>query len=353
MPVYKDEQRNTWYAMFYYVDWTGARRKKKKRGFQKKKEAQEFEREFLKKETMSSDMTFASLVEVYFEDMSKRLRPTTIDNKRNIFNTKLLPSFGKLPINKIQSTHIRKWQAEMMSEGYKPTYLKTINNQLSAIFNFAVRHYGLPKNPCHAAGSMGRKKADEMQIWTLDEFKQFIAVVDKPAIRLAFLILYWSGCRSGELLALYPRDILPDKIIDISKTTTRKGGIDHFYDPKTSKSARKVTIPEFLYDEIQGYISKIWNVQPDDQIFYFQKSTLNKNLDLFAAKAGVKRIRVHDLRHSHASLLIEMGQPILLISERLGHEKVDTTWSTYAHLYPDKGIKLADELQKIGKIEPQ
>ena len=347
MPVYKDEERGTWYAMFYSTDWTGTKKKKKKRGFKLKKDAQEYEREYLLKEQATCDMSFESMVELYFEDMKTRLRETTIDNKRNIFDTKILPSFKTLPINKIQAAHVRKWQAELITKGYAPTYLKSINNQLSAVFNYAARYYKLPENPVRLAGSIGRKKADEMEIWTLDEFKQFISVVDKPGIKLAFQIMFWSGSRVGETLALFKKDVLPNKMIDITKTTSRKDGIDNFYDPKTTKSFRKVPIPNFLYDEIQGYISRLYGIQDDDQIFYFAKSTLNKNLDYYAKIAGVKRIRVHDLRHSHCALLIEMGQPILLISERLGHEKVDTTWNTYAHLYPNKGVALADELEKM------
>lgn len=347
MPAYKDEKRGTWYAMFYSTDWQGVRHKTKKRGFARKKDALDYEREFLNKKQSSPDMSFASLAELYFDDMKTRLRETTIDGKKNIFDTKILPHFGKLSISNIKASDVRKWQAELMSKDYSQTYLKTINNQLSAIFNYAVRYYKLPENPVRLAGSMGKKKAGEMDIWTIDKFKQFIEVVDKPAVKLAFEIMFWAGTRVGETLALFPQDILPDKMIDINKTTSRREGIDNFYDPKTNKSFRKVPIPDFLYDEIQGYIGKLYGIKKDEQIFYFAKSTLNKNLDYYAELAGVKRIRVHDLRHSHASLLIEMGQPILLISERLGHETVDTTWNTYAHLYPNKGVALAEELQKM------
>ena len=353
MPVYKDEERNTWYCSFYYTDWQGNRKIKKKRGFSRKKDGQDYEREFLLKEQSSCDMSLGSLSELYFADMGTRLRETTIDNKRNIFDTKILPSFQNVAVNKITAAHIRKWQSDLIAQGFKPTYLKSINNQLSAIFNYAVQYYKLPQNPVRLAGSMGRKKADEMDIWTLDEFKQFISVVDKPAIKLAFEIMFWAGLRVGETLALFPQDILPEKIIDINKTTSRKDGVDNFYDPKTNKSSRKVPVPEFLYEEIQGYIGKLYDIKEYEQIFYFSKSTLNKNLDYYAKIAGIKRIRVHDLRHSHCALLIEMGQPILLISERLGHETVDTTWNTYAHLYPNKGVALADELQKMKIIVPQ
>lgn len=205
MPAYKDEKRGTWFAQFYFTDWQGKKRKTTKRGFDKKKDAQEYEREFLAKTSFSCDMSFESLADLYFEDMEKRLKASTIESKKHIFRTKLIPTFGKLPISEISPPQIRKWQTEMMSQGLAETYLKTINNQLSAVFNYAVRYYNLPNNPVRIVGSMGKKKADSMDFWTLEEFKQFIAVVDKPAMKLAFQVMFWTGLRIGETLALFPK----------------------------------------------------------------------------------------------------------------------------------------------------
>ncbi|MDU5080289.1 site-specific integrase [uncultured Tissierella sp.] len=347
MPAYKDEERKSWYASFYYVDWTGERKRKLKRGFKKRQDALDYERNFLQKEAKTSDIEFGNLVENYLEDKSSRLRVTTMETKSNIIETKILPFFENLPINKIKSTHVRKWQNKMIKEGYAPTYLKTINNQLSAIFNYAVRHYGLQENPVHIAGSMGKKNADSMKIWTLDEFNKFIEFEDKPAAKLAFEILFWTGIRSGELLALTPEHILPDKILDINKSYARLKQEDIIDKPKTEKSIRLIPIPDFLYDNIQSYISSLYKIEPDERIFYFTKSFLKKEIERCCKLSGVKEIRVHDLRHSHASLLIELGYDILLISERLGHENVETTWNTYGHLYPNKQVKLASHLNDL------
>ena len=141
MPAYKDEKRNTWYASFYFTDWTGARKLKKKRGFARKKDAQEFEREFLAQSAGSPDMTFASLLALYNEDMAGRLRETTVQSKEFMMNAHVLPFFGELPLNEITPAHVRKWQAGLLSspKEYAPTYLKTINNQLTAVMNYAVR----------------------------------------------------------------------------------------------------------------------------------------------------------------------------------------------------------------------
>lgn len=348
MPAYYDEKTKTYRALFYYTNWKGEKKQKCKRGFLKKKDAQEYEREFLRKENLTAaDMSFNSLMELYFDDMKTRLRETTVDNKKYVFDTKLVPYFGETQIKEIHPATVRKWQNELIEQGYAPTYLKTIHNQLSAIMNYAVKYYGLQKNPCHIAGSMGRKKADEMKIWTTQEFDKFISVVKKPAMKLAYQIMFWTGLRVGEALALTSSDILYEKIIDVNKTVSRKEGEDRYYDPKTDKSCRQVPIPDFLYKEIREYTDSLYGLSKTDKIFYFTKSALNKNLDKYASIAGVKRIRVHDLRHSHASLLIELGYNILIISERLGHDSPETTLETYAHLYPNKQIELAKDLDKF------
>ena len=182
MPAYKNE-RGTWNVKFYYTDWTGKRKQKKKEGFATKKEAQTFEADFLNKCKTSVDITFANLVKNYMEDCRVHLKPTTLANKEHLISTKLLPYFADMRICDIDISTVRKWQNELISHenGYAPTYLKTVHNQLSAIFNFAVKYYKLPSNPASACGSMGKKKAESMQFWTKEEFDSFIKCVsDKP-----------------------------------------------------------------------------------------------------------------------------------------------------------------------------
>lgn len=146
-------------------------------------------------------MTLNDFWEIYKEDMEKRLRKTTMKQKEYVMKDKVLPYFGNTPINAITAPMIRKWQGEMIDKGFKPTYLKTINNQLSSILNYAVRFYELRSNPCYKAGSMGKSKADERPYWTLEEFQKFSdAIMDKRDSWMAFQILFWTGMRIGELL---------------------------------------------------------------------------------------------------------------------------------------------------------
>lgn len=285
--------------------------------------------------------------------MEHRLKPTTMENKRFIIDGKLLPYFGRLKVCDIDTIKIRKWQNELISyrdEDGKPfsqTYLKTVNNQLSALMNYAAAHYRLPSNPCKAAGSMGKSKADEMHIWTQEQYEQFSGVIQKSSVKLAFDMLFYTGMRSRELLALTPADILPTKRVDINKNYAKVKGEELFLEPKTPKAKRCISIPDFLYDDIHEYISKLYRIRKGDRIFYFTKSALEKEIKRASEKAGLQPIRVHDLRHSHASMLIELGFTPLEIADRLGHESVKTTLDTYSHLYPDKDQMLADRLNQF------
>lgn len=148
MTATKNQQKGYWEIQFYYKDWTGTRRKKHKRGFKTKREAIEWAEDFKQKQSQSMEMLLKNFVEVYFEDMENRLRESTIKNKRYIIELKILPYFGDKKVSEITASDIRKWQNTLLKEGYAPTYLKTINNQLSAIMNYAVQYYNLSSNPC-------------------------------------------------------------------------------------------------------------------------------------------------------------------------------------------------------------
>lgn len=357
MPVYKDKKRGTWYCQFYYKDWTGQTKQKRKRGFKREKDAKEWERQFLGTTQKNSDISFPSLVENYFEDLATRLKPTTLETKRSIFETKITPYFKKFKACEIDALAIRRWQNELLNfrdekgQPYSDTYLRTINNQISAILNYATVYYHLQSNPCKQVGSIGKADAEAMQIWTLDQFEQFIECENKHAGHLAFNVLFWSGIREGELLALTIEDFLFDGVdeykLNIDKNFEVVRGKQYLLTPKTDSSKRCISIPKFLYDEAMAYYNALYEPDPGERLFYFTKSYLLSEIKRVAKLAELEPIRVHDLRHSHASLLIEMGFNILMVSQRLGHEKVETTWRTYAHLYPDKEKMLAAQLDTV------
>ena len=159
MPVYKEKKRNTWFCKCNYKDWLGESKSKMKRGFATKKDAQQWERDFLQKQSASMDMKFASFVEVYFEDRAPRLKERSIMTKRTLFETKIIPYFGEKQMNEITAVDIIKWQNALLNQNYKPTYLRMIQNQMTALFNHAEKFYDLKDNPCKKVDKMGRPNA--------------------------------------------------------------------------------------------------------------------------------------------------------------------------------------------------
>ena len=351
MPAYKDEKTGKWFAKFYYTNWQGIKKQKWKRGFATKKEALGFERDFLEKQSANPDMTFQNLYEIYMEDMAARLKQSTLLTKKAVLQTHILPFFGNKPINEIKASDVRRWQAKLMSSpnNYSQTYLKKINTELNSIINYAKRFYDLNTNPCGKAGTIGKAKAEEMDYWTYDEYITFReGIKDKPLSYICFEVLYWTGMREGELLALSPADIdLDNKTISINRTYQRIEGKDVFTSPKTRKSKRKIPIPDFLCQELSDYIQSRYMLDADERLFPVTKSYLSHEMIRCCKNTGVKKIRIHDIRHSHASLLINQGCDALMLADRLGHEKVSTTLNTYSHLFPHKQQELVHSLESL------
>lgn len=345
MPAYKDDKTGKWETLFYYTDYKNERRKKHRRGFNTKKEALEFEREFLAQSQFSIEMTFKSLYSLYHNDMEIRIKKTTMETKEYIVNTKLLPFFEKMKVKDIKPIHIRKWQTDLLKMEYSKTYLKTIYNQLTAIFNYAIRFHNLDKNPCHTAGSIGKKDADEMQILSLQEFNKMIDCVTDKENKFFYIILFWTGMRKGELLALTYEDVdFENKTIMINKNFQIVKKEKLITDPKTPRGRRVIAVNDIVLNCIKELWSTSYKPNKTDKIFYLSKDSLKRQLDTACKKAGVPRIRVHDLRHSHASYLLSNGVNIVILSRRLGHEKVQTTLNIYCHICPSSEDRLNDVL---------
>ncbi len=354
MPAYKDKENGKWFAKFYCKDWTGKNKQIKRRGFETKRDALEFERNYKLRQENNLDMEFEEFWKLYTEDVKKRVKLNTWLTKEHIVETKILPYFKNLRMNEISAAHVRKWQNTMISfryengEGYSETYRKTMHNILSAIFNHACRFYNLKTNPARLAGNMGREESKEMLFWTVEEYKKFSdAIVDKPISYYAFEMLYWTGMRLGELLALTMEDFdFENGTVRINKSYQRLKGQDYITTPKTPKSNRTIKLPKFLSEEMKDYFAMIYDIEPKDRIFQVTKSFLHHEMERGAKLSGVKKIRIHDLRHSHISHLIDLGFSAVAIADRVGHESIDITYR-YSHLFPSKQVSMADKLDEV------
>lgn len=307
MAAFKDKKNGSWYVQFRYTDWRGERQQKLKRGFDTKKEAQAWEREFLMQKQADVNMSFESFVALYEKDVKPKLKLNTWLSKEHIIRTKILPYFKKRKLSEITARDVIDWQNEIRQhtkssgESYSPDYLKNVHTQLSCIFNHAIKYYGLQINPAAKAGNMGSEQPKEMLFWTKEEYLKFIdAMMDKPMLYYAFEILYWCGIREGELLALTPADFdFKRKTLRINKSYQRLQGKDVITTPKTKKSNRVIQMPDFLCDEIQDYFKQLYGLEPDSRIFPLSKYALKRGMAFGCKVSGVKVIRIHDLRHPY------------------------------------------------------
>ena len=208
MSAYKDKTQGTWYVSFRYIDWTGKKTQKLKRGFKTKKEALNCEKEFIRKTAADMKMEMNSFIQVYFEDKKNELKEDSIRNKQHMMNKHIIPYFGTRKMNEITPAEIIQWQNTIQEKGYSKTYERMIQNQLTRLLIHATKIYDFPVNLCKKVKRMGNSDSRSLTFWTLDEYKQFIQTME-PGTRyyLMFEMLFWTGCRIGELLVITKSDI--------------------------------------------------------------------------------------------------------------------------------------------------
>ena len=355
MSVYKDEKHNCWYFRVYYTNSYGVRKQKYKTGFPTKKIAKEYELDFLNN-PFNNNMTFNDLYQVYSKYLENELKPDSIRTTKSRFTNHILPYFGQYLITNINATVYNDWKSEILKKKFSYKYNSNLHRCMTGIMNYAMKYYGLEKNIPQMIGNF--KKYDyipNINFWNYEEFKKFIQVVDNPIYFTLFHILYFTGLRIGETLALTWNDF-NSSFLDIKKSVSRekRNGKYIVTVPKTRSSIRKVQLDQNsinilndLYSFYQNYIgfNKDWyifgGIQP------LARTTIERYKNNYCKKANVKQIKIHDFRHSHASLLLSKGIPISVISKRLGHDNINTTLRIYAHLLPedeDKAIQILNNL---------
>ncbi len=284
-----------------------------------------------------SNILFKELMINYLSFIKMEVKESSYITKENVINLHILPFFEKLRAREITSRYVIKWKKDMIKKGLSFEYLSKAYNNLSAIFKHGVDHYGLRENPCKKAGNFKNpgKIKKEIQYWLFDEFQEFISNVDDIKYKTFFMFLYYMGTRKGETMAIRWKDVdFKKHQATITKTVTEKtteGGWK-LTDPKTLSSIRTILIPQALLKQLKIYLK--WFKEFDlysEEDFVFGKfrpwpsTTIARNYEKYLNQTKLKKIKIHDLRHSHASLLINQGASILVVSKRLGHKDVNET----------------------------
>ncbi len=359
MPSYKYETKSghvRWFCSFYARSYDGKNRKVKKSGFATKRDADAWERDYLATSNgLAAEMTIRQVAAAYTQDLSSRRKPITAARISTAINNHILPVFGDRPIATLTAADVRAWENELISSSMlAPATIRYVVGRLAAICNFAVRLYGLASNPVHAAGPLQLSPSSPsatphaLRFWTLPQFQSFITSELPPQYITLFCLLFWTGCRVGEALALTLRDydreaqtLRIDKTVSVVSASRK-----YIQPPKTVASVRTIALPSFLCDILDDWIRSTDMQNPGDMFFLF---SYNTPIEIFlhkrAATCGLPTIRVHDLRHSHASLLVHLGFPPIVIRDRLGHRDIQTTLNIYAHLYPSKQDDLRHALE--------
>lgn len=350
----QNKNSKLWSVRFRVIEY-GVEKQKRLSGFDTKKAANKAYVDYMasyvpnKKLDDPNELTLNEIFNLYLQDAKLRLKSGTIYSHEKEYKNFIEPTFGSMKMKDITKMHIIDWQNRLSADGYSYEYKTKMRNHLSAIYTFAVRYLDFPVHlvsQCHAFKRPAVKK--EMQIWTLDDFNQFISVVDDPMLKAFFYTVYYTGARKGEILALSWQDIdLRKKTLRINKSLTRKSiGVPYeITTPKNISSNRTILMPDILVDILTSYSN-----QTAHEAFVFggnkpiAENTLTRRFKHWCETANVNTIRIHDLRHSHASLLISKGATIVLIAKRLGHSSTEQTLNTYAHLMPNEEHKLMDLL---------
>lgn len=355
MTIYKDENRDTYYFIVRVKDREGKTKQVKRRGFKSRPEAKKAEAEVILNydEMEEENPTFEFVAIEYKEWYEKRRKKSSYKRVQGIIDFHLIPTFGKKKINDIRNRDITRFQNKLIDDLAVVT-VKRIHAALSAVFNYAIKQEYMKVNPARIVGNIDMEDNKRVDYWTLEEFKQFISVVDNQLHYALFMTLYYSGMRKGEALSLTWKDIdFEDKSINIDKTVYGK----IVTTPKTTSSIRKIDMPNHVMNLLAELKlkneSKMNYVVFGEFYDHIAETTLDRRFKEYKDKADVQSIRIHDFRHSHASYLINMGTIPSLVAKRLGHGDVGTTLNTYSHLYPTtekETVSLMEDDFKPAKI---
>ena len=367
MASYEKASNGTWSVRFRAFE-NGDEKNKRLSGFQTKKEAQaafvEYMKGYIPPETKPTQLTFGQVAEKYLEYVEAMRKESSYVALANALHSHILPVFGDKRLDKIKAPDLEAFQIEALQKGFRKNTVRQFLTIFSTVWNFAIKRFDAPPNPRLKISAIKGDTDSKIHVWSIEQCRKFLDAAPPGRDRTMFEVLLYTGMRYGECAALTWEDIDFEKnTITISKTISwvlkNRGAASHGKNfkvtpPKTWKS-RMVKIPQPLADSLDRYY-KEKNSPPRDQFVFatrscggpMHRSTVQDIFDLATQKAGLPKIRIHDLRHTHASLLLSAGVSIVAVSNRLGHANVATTLKTYAHIMPSDEDRIIMTLSKLG-----
>lgn len=364
MPAYKDIKTNTWYVQFYYTDWTGKRKHKVKRGFPRKKEAEAYEHSF-KSIEQPNQITIGALADEFIKSLESKLKlgsikPSTFDAKSYQIKKYILPYFKDTEASSVKVKDVEEWiQVISVWPARKSKYkdhpttktmrssntVNTARQLLGQVYKFGMKNFGLKNDPTSLAERMKYHTNDErVECWTLDQFNTFLNYVTLEHYRVFFTLLFYSGLRLGEALAITPDDI-EDNVIHVNKTWVElRSGDKLIGKPKTLSSARDVIIPQYLVDTLNEYMDMLLEIKKTDRLFPMGEQRVRAYMSSVNVRANLPRLSPHGLRHSYASYLFSICKNINIVSKQLGHANANITQRVYSHMLPDEDVEAIKNL---------
>ena len=309
------------------------------------------------------NMYFSDLLDAYLLYEKGRVKESSYYDVENKIENRIRPYFEEKQLWEIKPATVLEWSQALTDEGYSYSYRSGLMTRLSGIYRYGAKYHDITDIMPKVDRPRNLEAKKKMEYWTPEEFKSMIEHVSNPTFATMFWTLYVVGCRRGEGAALTWNDIDTEKgTVTITKsiTTKVKGATYKVTTPKNLSSNRTVYIPPFLCAMLEEHRGRCASLPGGDELtaptaFVFggsrpvPHSSLDHAFERAIAKAGVKPIRIHDLRHSCASRLLSAGVSIVAVSEHLGHADVELTLNTYAHMMPDDRSIIVKVLQSINE----
>lgn len=331
-------------------------------------EAKALERELnreIKNTSPVSNITISDLYHEYMAAKRHEVRETTLKKSEKNLEIHVLPAMGNIKLSKLSTPLLQKWKLEIEKKSLKLKTKQNIFGEFRALLNYAVKMEYLPVNPLPKVGTFkdAYHTKKEINYYTADEYKKYITAAKKEAEEKGFYewnfyvffnIAFYTGLRKGEIHALKWSDI-DGAVLRVRRSVAQKlKGQDRETPPKNKSSVRDLQMPLPLihildehkkrYEGAEGFTEE-WRICGG--LSCLRDTTVDHRNRHYAKLAGLKTIRIHDFRHSHASLLANEGINIQEIARRLGHSKIEMTWNTYSHLYPREEERAVNILNKI------